>query len=475
MVGIYTVRRLYTRWVLLAEIPEDEYEIPEEELWGSAKLLEDKLMDFKVEAKVVNVVAGPVITMFELRPAVGVRVGKIESLIQDIALKLSARGIRYLGQLPGKDTIGIEIPNSHPKTVYFKEIINSQKFIKSKDELPVSLGKAINGEIIIRDLAKMPHLLVAGATGSGKSVGLNAIITSLLYCKHPDDLKFVMIDPKMLELGLYNKLENHHLAYSTQLDEKVVTNPENAVAILRAVVLEMESRYKHLSTVSVRNIKEYNDKVAGKLVDKTDPESAIQPKLPYIVVIIDELADLMITAGKEIEEPIARLTQMARAVGIHCVVATQRPSVNVITGVIKANIPTRIAFQTATKIDSRTILDSMGAEQLLGRGDMLFLPPGQAKPIRIQNAFLDTDEIEDVLNHIKTQEFSLRLDLVLMPDEKSSSAPKSGGNSGGQKDVLYEDAKKVVVENQTGSISFLQRRLGYWVFKSSKNSRPIRR
>jgi S-DNA-T family DNA segregation ATPase FtsK/SpoIIIE len=457
---------------ILSDIPEDDVEVSEEELWRNAQLLEDKLQDFKVDAKVVNVVAGPVITMFELRPAQGVRVSKIESLMPDIALNMSARGIRYLGQLPAKDTIGIEIPNAHPKMVYFKDILNSEKFVKSKDELPVCLGKAVNGEIIIRNLASMPHLLVAGATGAGKSVGLNAIITSLLYAKHPDDLKFVMIDPKMLELGLYNKLENHHLAFSSALDEKVVTNPENAVAILSAVVAEMERRYKYLANVSVRNIKEYNTKVAGTLKEPNDPESEKHEKIPYIVVVIDELADLMITAGKEIEEPIARLTQMARAVGIHCVIATQRPSVDVITGVIKANIPTRIAFQTATKIDSRTILDLMGAEQLLGRGDMLFLPPGQAKPIRIQNAFLDTDEIERVLAHIKVQEFSKRLDLPLVEDKDDKSVTRfSSGKSGGnaaQKDELFEDAKVAIVMNGAASISFLQRRLGIGYSRAAK-------
>lgn len=466
-------RYVYPSVDLLTDEPIDTTEISEDELWRNAQLLEDKLLDFKVDAKVVNVVAGPVITMFELRPAQGVRVSKIESLMPDIALKMSARGIRYLGQLPGKDTIGIEIPNANPKMVYFKEIINSEKFVKSTDELPVCLGKAINGEIVIRDLATMPHLLVAGATGSGKSVGLNAIITSLLYAKHPDDLKFVMIDPKMLELGLYNKLQNHHLAFSSGLDEKVVTNPENAVAILRAVVGEMEARYKYLAGVSVRNIKEFNTRIAGTPKEEDNPESEVHEKLPYLVVVIDELADLMITAGKEIEEPIARLTQMARAVGIHCVIATQRPSVDVITGVIKANIPTRMAFQTATKIDSRTILDLMGAEQLLGRGDMLFLPPGQAKAIRIQNAFLDTEEIERVLGHIKVQEFSKRLDLPLVEDEEEKPFSRGGGGArsggaGGKKDDLYEDAKVAIVMNGAASISFLQRRLGIGYSRAAK-------
>jgi S-DNA-T family DNA segregation ATPase FtsK/SpoIIIE len=465
-------RYIYPSVDLLTDEPIDTTEVSEDELWHNAQLLEDKLQDFKVDAKVVNVVAGPVITMYELRPAQGVRVNKIESLMPDIALKMSARGIRYLGQLPGKDTIGIEIPNTNPKMVYFKEIINSEKFVNSKDELPVCLGKAINGEIVIRDLATMPHLLVAGATGSGKSVGLNAIITSLLYAKHPDDLKFVMIDPKMLELGLYNKLMNHHLAFSSGLDEKVVTNPENAVAILKAVVGEMEARYKYLAGCSVRNIKEFNTRIAGKVKDEKDPESERHPKLPYLVVVIDELADLMITAGKEIEEPIARLTQMARAVGIHCVIATQRPSVDVITGVIKANIPTRMAFQTATKIDSRTILDLMGAEQLLGRGDMLFLPPGQAKAVRIQNAFLETEEIESVLDHIKVQEFSKRLDLPLVEDEEDKSFSRSSGGrnavSGGKKDDLYEDAKVAIVMNGAASISFLQRRLGIGYSRAAK-------
>jgi S-DNA-T family DNA segregation ATPase FtsK/SpoIIIE len=438
----------------LLDDSENIYEdVTEEELWTRAKILEDKLLDFKVTARVENVVAGPVITLFEIKPDVGIRVSKIETLMPDISLSLSAKGIRFLGQIPGKNTLGIEIPNDIRKIVTFKEIINSEKFVKSKADLPVVLGKNVNGEIIIGDLADMPHLLIAGATGSGKSVGVNTLIASLLYKKHPDDLKFVMIDPKKLELNMYDHLEHHHLAYSSELDEKVVTTPENAMAILNAVVEEMERRITYLSEFKVRNIKEFNTKVAGT----EDDEGNLIKKLPYIVVIIDELADLMMTTGKEVEEPIARITQKARAIGIHAVVATQRPSVNVITGIIKANIPTRIAFQTAQKVDSRTIIDVQGAELLLGKGDMLYLPPGQAKPVRVQNAFLSTEELERVLEHIRFQPFSRRLNLPLVPEQNSSSE-SSFVETDFEKDSLFEEAKREVINSQTASVSMLQRR-----------------
>ena len=456
-------RYTYPSVEILNDPPANQPEVSEEELWRNAKILEDKLLDFKVSAKVVNVLSGPVITMFELKPDVGVRVSKIETLMPDISLSLSARGIRFLGQVPGSDRLGIEIPNHHRKLVTFKEIVNSEKFVKSKYELPIVLGKAVNGEIVVADLASMPHLLIAGATGSGKSVGVNSIIASLLYRKHPDDLKFVMIDPKMIELSLYNRLENHHLAYSTELDEKVVTTSENGLAILFAVVEEMEERYRYLKDVAVRNIVEFNTRIAGKPVDEDDPDQGVHEKMPYIVVVIDELADLMMTTNKAVEEPIARLTQKARAVGIHCIVATQRPSVDVITGIIKANIPTRIAFQTASKIDSRTILDLMGAEQLLGKGDMLFLPPGQAKAVRIQNSFLSTEETEDIVSHVAMQPFSRRMDLKLVKEgTQPPSNSKNGLGSGepsGEKDALFNDAKNLVIDSGQASTSYIQRRL----------------
>lgn len=462
-------RYQYPSIELLDNPPEDKYVVSDEELWANAKILEDKLLDFKVSATVSNVISGPVITMFELKPDLGVRVSKIETLMPDISLSLSAKGIRFLGQVPGRDTLGIEIPNAHRKLVTFKEIINSEKFVNSDYDLPVVLGKGVSGEIIVADLASMPHVLIAGATGSGKSVGVNAMIISLLYKKHPDDIKFVMIDPKMIELSLYNKLENHHLAYSTDLDEKVVTTSENALSILYSVVEEMENRYRTLKNVSVRNIKEYNDRVAGKRKNPDNEDSDIHEKMPYVVVVIDELADLMMTTNKAVEEPIARLTQKARAVGIHCIIATQRPSVDVITGIIKANVPTRIAFQTASKIDSRTILDLMGAEQLLGRGDMLYLPPGQAKPLRIQNSFLSTEETEEVVQHVANQPFSKRLDLKLANNQTTmnpkmgtahSGVPSTSGSGiADDLDPLYEKAKELIVVSGTGSTSYIQRRL----------------
>ena len=396
--------------------------------------------------------AGPVITLYELQPSAGVKVSSIVNLSNDLALAMEARGIRIIAPIPGKAAVGIEIPNRNPQIVYLKSLIRSQKFVESSFELPIAVGKTIAGESYIADLAKMPHLLIAGATGSGKSVGINTIIASLLFSVNPAKVKFMMIDPKKLELSLYKNLRNHYLLWRPDLDEEIITKPNNAVSMLNSMVLEMEKRYDVLANFGVRNIVEFNRKLDNY---KEKAYKLKLTKLPYIVVIIDELADLMLLAAKEVETPIARLAQMARAVGIHLIVATQRPSVNVITGVIKANFPARIAYQVATKVDSRTILDINGAEQLLGNGDMLFLPPGQSKPVRLQNPFLSTEEVESIIDHIKKQS---KLPYYSVPQPASSKSGSGAGN-GGDRDPLYEDARAIVVQHQQGSSSLLQRRL----------------
>ncbi len=338
--------------------------------------------------------------------------------------------------------------------VYLRELIITEKFSKTEVELPLALGKTISGEAYIVDLTKMPHLLIAGATGSGKSVGINTIIMSLLYAVNPAKVKFMMVDPKMLELSIYRALRNHYLIWRPDLDEEVLTKPNNAVSMLNSMVLEMDRRYMKLSSLNVRNIVEYNKKVKKGGV-KVEDENHQQ--LPYIVIIIDELADLMMVSSKEVETPIARIAQKARAVGIHLIVATQRPSVNVITGTIKANFPARIAYQVATKVDSRTVLDMNGAEQLLGNGDMLFLPPGQPKPTRLQNPFVSTEEVEKVIEHISRQK---DLPYYSIPQPGNSGRGGIGGGSDeGSRDALYEQARATVVYHKQGSISFLQRKL----------------
>ena len=367
---------------------------------------------------------------------------------------MKAKGIRIIAPIPGKGTVGVEIPNHHPSLVTIRSVINSSKFRDTKAALPIALGKTISGEVFVDDLSRMPHLLIAGATGSGKSVGINTILASLIYKLHPSDVKFIVIDPKKIELSLFRKLRNHYLAVSPDIQEEIITTPQNAVLGLKSVELEMEKRYDRLAAAGVRNIADYNEKVgSGRL---HDTETIKHRKLPYLVVVIDELADLMITAAREVEEPIARLAQLARAVGIHLVLATQRPSVDVITGVIKANFPARIAYQVATKIDSRTILDMNGAEQLLGNGDMLYFPPGSPKPIRIQNAYISTEEVEAITNHIAKQKgFSQPMSLPSVFEKKRSA----GGLGDASHDELFEEAAKVIVRHQQGSVSLLQRRL----------------
>ncbi len=438
----------------LLDIHRGSEEVNEEELKANAELLRAKLSDFSVEIESVSVTPGPVVTLYELVPAAGVKISRIESLQDDIALALKAKGIRIIAPMPGKGTVGVEIPNHNPSLVTIRGIINSARFRDSKAALPLALGKTISGEVCVEDLAKMPHLLIAGATGSGKSVGINTIITSLIYRLHPSDVKFVIIDPKKIEMTLFRKLRNHYLAVSPDLDEEIITEPNNAVLILKSVELEMENRYNRLAAAGVRNVADYNERFAAGRLHNT--ESIKHRKIPFLIVVIDELADLMITAAKEVEEPIARLAQLARAVGIHLVVATQRPSVDVITGVIKANFPARIAYQVSSKIDSRTILDMNGADQLLGNGDMLYLPAGSPKPHRIQNAFISTDEVERMTNHIGKQKgYSTPFKLPSVLEKKR----QAGSNGGVSEDELFDEAAHIVVRHQQGSVSLLQRRL----------------
>lgn len=439
---------------LLTEPTKEEFDvIPNEELTENGRLLQAKLLKFGIEVEKVFATPGPVVTLYELVPAPDVKLSKIESLQDDIALAMKAKGIRMIIPIPGKGTVGVEIPNKKAQLVRIKSLLTSQKFVDCNSGLPVAFGKTIDGEVFIDDLAKMPHLLIAGATGSGKSVGINTIIASLLFKLHPSDLKFVMIDPKKIELSLYSKLKKHYLATSADINESIVTSPSNAVSVLKSVECEMENRYDKLANAGVRNLEAYNEKyLLGNLKDN---ESIRHRKMPYIVVIIDELADLMITAKRDIEEPIARIAQMARAVGIHLIVATQRPSVDVITGVIKANFPVRVAYQVASKIDSRTILDMGGADQLLRNGDMLYLSSASIKPIRIQNAYITTEECEDISAYVESQQGFSKPYLLPSIIEKRTS----GFGDGEDRDELFGEAARLIFRLQQCSTSTLQRRL----------------
>jgi DNA segregation ATPase FtsK/SpoIIIE, S-DNA-T family len=437
---------------LLVDIP-DEGAVDDSELEANAKTLQEKLETFRVRIENLTVTPGPVVTQYEFVPASGIKVSQIENLADDIALALKAQGVRIIAPIPGKGTVGIEIPNQHPAIVRFSSIIKSPKYHNPDIKLPLAMGKTVVGEVYCADLTKMPHLLIAGATGKGKSVGINTIIASLLYRMHPRDLKFVIVDPKRVEMNLYASLRDHFLAISPDINESIITSPQNAVIVLKALVEEMQQRFSILAAAGQRNILDYNQRVReGKIKDKG---GITHRPMPYIVVIIDELADLMMTASKEVEEPICRLAQLARAVGIHCIVATQRPSVDVVTGLIKANFPARIAYQVSSRIDSRTILDGTGAEHLIGNGDMLFAPGNTPMPIRMQNAFISTDEVEALCEWIGKQH-GYSTPYMLPSINKRSG---SGGSSGSDRDALFEDAARIFIQLQQASTSTLQRRL----------------
>ncbi len=437
----------------LLDEDESQSKISREELMANADRLENTLGNFNVKAFVKKVIEGPVITLYAVRPAEGVKISQITNLADDLALSMKAKGIRMIAPIPGEAAIGIEIPNRKPSIVYFKTVMRSEKFRNHPGQLVLGMGKTIGGEVFCADLTRMPHLLIAGSTGSGKSVGINTIIASIIYRVPPSDVKFVMIDPKKLELSLYAKLKDHYLAYCPDIDEIVITHPQNAILVLRSVVNEMEERYDLLAKMGVRDIISYNKKI--EKIQQADSKSE-RRRLPYLVVIIDELADLILTASREVEEPITRLAQMARAVGIHLIVATQRPSVDILTGLIKANFPTRIAFQVATRPDSKVILDMYGAEKLIGNGDMLYLPPGTGKPVRLQNPFLSTEEVENMIKHVRKQPKFPPYVLKLVRENKQRSAEATKLVN---RDELFEKAKEIVIRHQQGSTSLLQRKL----------------
>ncbi|HEX4888404.1 MAG TPA: DNA translocase FtsK [Luteibaculaceae bacterium] len=425
--------------------------INKEELLANQKRIVETLANYKIDIDKIKAAVGPTVTLYEIVPAPGIRISKIQSLENDIALSLAALGIRIIAPIPGKGTIGIEVPNTKAEMVPMKTLLRSDRFAKAEMDLPVALGKTISNETFVADLAKMPHLLMAGATGQGKSVGLNAILVSLLYKKHPSQIKFVLVDPKKVELTLFNKIERHFLAKLPDEEEAIITDTSKVVRTLNSLCVEMDNRYEMLKNAQVRNIKEYNAKFVSR---RLNPEKG-HMFLPYIIVVVDEFADLIMTAGKEVETPIARIAQLARAVGIHLIIATQRPSVNIITGVIKANFPSRIAFRVSSKVDSRTILDTGGAEQLIGRGDMLYSSGNDL--IRIQCGFVDTPEVERITEFIGNQRgYPSAFDLP----EVSEDTGGSGGNLDvGDRDELFEEAARIVVQNQQGSASLLQRKL----------------
>ena len=437
---------------LLADYSDQNVEIDRTELEANKDQIIETLLHYKIEITKIRATVGPTVTLYEIIPAPGVRISKIKNLEDDIALNLSALGIRIIAPIPGKGTIGIEVPNKKKQIVSLKEVMISEKFQNSKMDLPIALGKTISNEVFVADLAKMPHLLIAGATGQGKSVGINAILMSLLYRKHPSQVKLVLIDPKKVELFPYAKLENHFLAYLPDQDEPITTETNKVVHTLNSLCIEMDTRYDILKKAEARNIKEYNKKFMAR---QLNPQKGHR-YLPFIVLVIDEFADMIMTAGKEVELPIGRLAQLARAVGIHLIIATQRPSVNIITGVIKANFPARLAFKVSSKVDSRTILDTGGADQLIGNGDMLLSVGGDA--IRLQCAFVDTPEVESVLNFIHDQRgFPTP---YFLPEYTGEDGP-GGADKAVLEDLdeMLDDAARLVVQNQHGSTSMIQRRL----------------
>ncbi len=449
----------YPHVQLLNDYDNQALEIDRDELEANKNQIIQTLLYFKIEIEKIRATIGPTVTLYEIIPARGIRISKIKNLEDDIALNLSALGIRIIAPIPGKGTIGIEVPNKNRLTVGMKEMLLSDKFKRAKMDLPIALGKTIQNEVFVADLTKMPHLLIAGATGQGKSVGINVILMSLLYKKHPSQVKIIMIDPKKVELFPYARLENHFLGFLPDQVEPIVTDTTKVVHTLNSLIIEMETRYDNLKKAEVRNIGEYNEKFVARRLNPNKGHAF----MPFIVLVIDEFADLIMTAGKEIELPIGRLAQLARAVGIHLIIATQRPSVNIITGVIKANFPARIAYKVASKVDSRTILDTGGSEQLTGRGDMLLSVGGDV--IRLQSAFVDTPEVDRVIDFISNQRG------FPQPFYLPEFHPDDTGSGGGNKkefrlsdmDDMMEDAARLVVETQHGSTSMIQRRmkLGY--------------
>jgi DNA segregation ATPase FtsK/SpoIIIE, S-DNA-T family len=436
---------------LLKEYSAGGITINQEELEENKNRIVETLRNYKIEIAQIKATVGPSVTLYEIVPEAGIRISKIKSLEDDIALSLSALGIRIIAPIPGKGTIGIEVPNKNPSMVSMKSVIGSAKFQEAEMELPIALGKTISNETFVVDLAKMPHLLMAGATGQGKSVGLNAVLTSLLYKKHPAEVKFVLVDPKKVELTLFNKIERHYLAKLPDVEEAIITDNSKVIATLNSLCVEMDNRYSLLKDAMVRNIKEYNDKFKQR---KLNPEAGHR-FLPYIVLVVDEFADLIMTAGKEVELPIARLAQLARAIGIHLIIATQRPSVNVITGMIKANFPARIAFRVTSKIDSRTILDSGGADQLIGRGDMLFSNGNDL--VRVQCAFVDTPEVDKITEFIGSQKAYAT--AYLLPEFVGEESGITLDIDISERDSLFRDAAEVIVTAQQGSASLIQRKL----------------
>ncbi len=440
---------------LLDKHDDDNIEVSNEELINNKNRIVETLGNYKIQINKIKATIGPTVTLYEIVPAPGIRISKIKNLEDDIALSLAALGIRIIAPIPGRGTIGIEVPNQNPQIVSMRSIMNSKKFQESKAPLTIGIGKTISNETFVFDLAKMPHLLVAGATGQGKSVGLNAIITSLLYKKHPSQLKFVFIDPKKVELSIYSKIEKHFLAKLPETEEAIITDTQKVINTLHSMTIEMDNRYSMLKNAHTKNLAEYNAKFVAR---KLNPEKGHR-YLPYIVMVIDEFADLIMTAGKEIETPLARIAQLARAVGIHLVIATQRPTTNIITGVIKANFPARIAFKVSSMIDSRTILDQPGANQLIGRGDMLITSGSEL--VRIQCAFIDTHEIEDIIDFIgKQQGYPEAYELPEYSKEESDDIKEVDL---AKRDALFDEAARLIVIHQQGSTSLIQRKfsIGY--------------
>ncbi|HXJ97718.1 MAG TPA: DNA translocase FtsK, partial [Gelidibacter sp.] len=436
---------------LLKKYDSEGITIDQDELEENKNRIVETLSNYSIGISNIKATIGPTVTLYEIVPNAGVRISKIKNLEDDIALSLAALGIRIIAPIPGKGTIGIEVPNKNSTIVSMRSVIASQRFQKSEMELPIAFGKTISNETFVVDLAKMPHLLMAGATGQGKSVGLNAVLTSLLYKKHPAEVKFVLVDPKKVELTLFNKIERHYLAKLPDSEEAIITDNTKVINTLNSLCIEMDNRYEMLKNALCRNIKEYNEKFKSRKLNPNDGHQF----LPYIVLVVDEFADLIMTAGKEVETPIARLAQLARAIGIHLIIATQRPSVNVITGIIKANFPARIAFRVTSKIDSRTILDSAGADQLIGRGDMLYTQGNELT--RIQCAFVDTPEVEIITEFIGGQK--AYPDAYLLPEYVGEESGTNLDIDISDRDKLFREAAEVIVTAQQGSASLLQRKL----------------